>query len=402
MKKKLVIIIILFLLPNFVWADFIDDLRAQIQAKDKEFVDLIAQSSALQTAINQKTNEKQTLSNRLFILSNQIKKFNLDIRVTETKIEKTNLEIKELTQEIADREDESQTHKSGMIEAIKILNNYDQENLLAILFKNQTLSDFLNQAQNFQKVQVALINRLSQIKKIKINLEDKKDKLHIKKSELDYLNRILKNQKILAQEEQQEKNDLLKQTKDQEKLYQQQLTQVREQQENIEKEIYELEDKIKFSLDPSLIPKPGPGIFIKPAEGRISQGYGRTRFAKRGRYYSFHNGVDFANNIGTPIIAARDGRIIGIGDDGQFAYGKWIAVIHDNNLVTLYGHLSLQSVNMGQQVKKGDIIGYMGQTGYATGPHVHFGVYVASTFRTSDRIYGVLPLGASLDPMDYF
>ena len=99
---------------------------------------------------------------------------------------------------------------------------------------------------------------------------------------------------------------------------------------------------------------------------------------------------------------------------GCYSYGRWIMVKHDNGLSTIYGHLSESEVTAGQRVERGDLIGYSGMTGYATGPHVHFGVYVSSAVKIlklgdetkrltpcANAIMPVAPLGAYLNPMDY-
>jgi murein DD-endopeptidase MepM/ murein hydrolase activator NlpD len=85
-----------------------------------------------------------------------------------------------------------------------------------------------------------------------------------------------------------------------------------------------------------------------------------------------HKGIDFAAPTGTPIFAAGDGTITYLG--GLGSYGKYVRINHGNNLSTAYAHLSRygQGVRKGSQVNQGDIIGYVGATGRATGPHLHY------------------------------
>jgi len=86
------------------------------------------------------------------------------------------------------------------------------------------------------------------------------------------------------------------------------------------------------------------------------------------------------------------------------AYGRFIVINHTNNLTTLYGHLSLidPSIAKGVIVKRGDIIGYVGKTGYATGPHLHLTVYASATFYMGkSRSCGPMPYGGYLNPADY-
>jgi len=134
----------------------------------------------------------------------------------------------------------------------------------------------------------------------------------------------------------------------------------------------------------------------------LTQGYGPTsETGFENNVYSFHNGIDIAAGYGAPIRSAEAGRVVAAGDDGKYAYGKWVAIDHENGLVTLYGHLSQRSVAIGDRVTRGQTIGREGATGFVTGSHVHFTVYAAETFRTEQRWFGLLPLGGSINPFNY-
>lgn len=102
------------------------------------------------------------------------------------------------------------------------------------------------------------------------------------------------------------------------------------------------------------------GNFAWPAAGRITQGY---------KFY--HKAIDIANHSGGPILAADSGTVIKAGWDNT-GYGNRIMVDHGNGYVTLYGHLSLIQVQVGQRVNRGDVLGQMGSTGRSTGTHLHF------------------------------
>ncbi|NHA14229.1 peptidoglycan DD-metalloendopeptidase family protein [Thioalkalivibrio sp. XN279] len=85
-----------------------------------------------------------------------------------------------------------------------------------------------------------------------------------------------------------------------------------------------------------------------------------------------HRGVDYAARTGTPIMAAGDGKVISAGTQG--GYGKTVVLQHGGNVTTLYAHMSRIGSNakVGRRVKQGDIIGYVGATGLASGPHLHY------------------------------
>ena len=105
-----------------------------------------------------------------------------------------------------------------------------------------------------------------------------------------------------------------------------------------------------------------------------------------------------------PIYAAGNGKVIGSGSNGKYAYGNWIAIDHGDGLVTLYGHLSSKSVSRGDSVKRGDKIGISGNTGFSTGPHLHFSVFVKSSYEVVQSKYVkglMIPTGAGVNPMKY-
>jgi len=113
-------------------------------------------------------------------------------------------------------------------------------------------------------------------------------------------------------------------------------------------------------------------MFVMPTKGAWTSGFGY-------RWGVLHGGIDIANSIGTPILAASDGVVIDVGPTG--GYGNWVKLRHNDGTVTLYGHLSAWNVEIGQRVWAGDQIAKMGNTGNSTGPHLHFEVLLNGTDR---------------------
>jgi murein DD-endopeptidase MepM/ murein hydrolase activator NlpD len=117
----------------------------------------------------------------------------------------------------------------------------------------------------------------------------------------------------------------------------------------------------------------GDGTFIWPASGRLSSGFGyRTHPISGAR--RLHAGIDIAAPQGEPIWAAADGVVVSAGVRG--GYGNAVVIEHGGGFATLYAHQSRLAVGAGQQVRRGEVIGYIGSTGYSTGPHLHFEVRV--------------------------
>jgi len=116
------------------------------------------------------------------------------------------------------------------------------------------------------------------------------------------------------------------------------------------------------------------GNFLRPVQGRISTAYGLQRYVN-GHFDYRHKGVDIAAPMGTPVQAAADG-VVSLADDSFLLHGQTVIVDHGQGVATLYLHLSQIDVSPGESVKQGQIIGRVGATGAATGPHLHYGVYV--------------------------
>ena len=114
------------------------------------------------------------------------------------------------------------------------------------------------------------------------------------------------------------------------------------------------------------------GGFIRPVPGRITSGFG-MRYHPVLHFTRMHTGIDFGSPYGTPIHAVANGRVVSAGYGG--GYGNRIIIDHGGGIMTLYGHCSRLMVNDGQSIRQGQVIGAVGSSGLATGPHLHFEVW---------------------------
>lgn len=117
------------------------------------------------------------------------------------------------------------------------------------------------------------------------------------------------------------------------------------------------------------------GPFIMPVEGRLTGPFGDRRIIN-GQTKTPHSGIDISAPIGTPVKASNKGKVALVGD--FFFYGRTVILDHGLGVFSMYSHLEDIAVKEGELVEKGDVIGGVGMTGRATGPHLHFGVRVGS------------------------
>lgn len=412
MKKIISIICLLFfvsclLIPLGGWASLLDDLKQQIKEREEEIRQLEEQAEAYQQNLKETQQQKNTLQNQLNVIQGRINKLRADINITSVRIFTASLQIEELTLEIYEKTKKIEEHKENIAGIIRTIYEYDERTFLELILENKKLSDFLSQVQYIELLQKNVQEDLESLKTLKITLEEQKIEVEVRKHDLEVYNAQLYSQKKIEDNQKAQKDYLLRQTRGQEKKYQQLLSDVEEQQRKIQEEVFEIEEKLRLTLDPESIPKFRPGVLSWPNEGLLTQYYGYTPYSKRLYKSGFHNGIDVSAGYGAPIRAAEDGVIRAMGNTDQYcpngAYGKWLAIEHDNNLTTFYAHLSgLGKYGIGETVKEGSIIGYEGSTGYSTGSHLHFGVYASNTFiLKQSRWCGKLPIGATINPMDY-
>lgn len=140
--------------------------------------------------------------------------------------------------------------------------------------------------------------------------------------------------------------------------------------------------------------------FLKaPLEfSRISSGFTEARFHPVLKKWRAHKGIDYAAPTGTPVKATANGTVSFAGT--QSGYGKLIILKHDDPYETAYGHLSrfAQGLSKGHQINQGDIIGYVGMTGMATGPHLHYELRVNGVQRDPSKV--ILPTAAPIAKKD--
>ncbi len=117
--------------------------------------------------------------------------------------------------------------------------------------------------------------------------------------------------------------------------------------------------------------------YVIPIHGKISSGYGYRLHPITG-LPDFHKGIDIPADEGTEISAFRSGTVIQA--QSSVSFGNFVAIQHENGVITRYGHCSRLNVKVGDMVEAGDVIGFVGNTGYSTGSHCHFDISVNGVF----------------------
>jgi murein DD-endopeptidase MepM/ murein hydrolase activator NlpD len=387
-------------------------LYDQIQQKQQQLNTINLELSSTTASLKLTTQQRQTLQQQVNILNGNIKTLNLGIQADTLTSQQLQLEIQSLGYDLQDISASIALKQSAIQDILKEVQKNDTENgnLLALFLKSGSLANGVFEAQSLGNLQSQLATDIDSLKSLHDQYNGKLQESSTKNQQVVAHQQDLQNKKSIVQDQTVEQQQLLATTKNQESIYQKQLADLQKQQESIANDIEALDAVLRLKIDPSTLPPIAPGVLLVPIAGdtksSITQGYGATSFAKNGYRGQWHNGVDLAAPIGTPVLAAEDGTVAAAGNQDSYcpkgAYGKFIAINFTDNLTGLYGHLSKISVSKGDTVKRGQLIGYSGKTGYATGPHLHFTVYAQPTFYMgASKVCGPMPYGGDLNPIPY-
>lgn len=404
--------VLLLLSPAFAFGQTAAELERQISDHNREIAQLSEEIAKYEAQLASASSKKQTLQNTINQLNISRKKLIASISATKKRIATTELEIKQLSQGIALKEGSIKNDKAGLAETLRRLNGIEAEPFSVRLLSKEDMSAVWDDIDATAQIQEAVREDIVKLALQKKSLSQTKTTAEGKRADL------VKQQKTLVAEQgsldatRKAQNELLAQTKSQESNFQAILAQKQAEKVAFEAALFELASKLEYTLDPTRIPPAGKGILRWPLDNvYITQQFGKTSSAKRLYTSGTHDGIDFRASLATPVRASLSGTVMEVnhGAVQNCQYGKWVLIRHGNGLATLYGHLSDVSVSKGASVTIGQVIGYSGNTGYATGPHLHFTVYLAEAVSFKQYVcksgrsvvVPIAPLNAYLNPLDY-
>lgn len=424
--KKLSLLSILFVflsvtrLEVFAQIKTVDEIKDKIDKRSSDIAQLEKEIASYQKQIDALSSQSATLQSTIKTLQLTRQKLEKNISLTQDKITAKNYDIQKLELQISSKIGDIKDSKRIIAKTFATINEVGTKSLPALVLGSRSVSNTLDSVEQISALQEGLYVKIDRLSEDKANLETNKKASEKAKSELLKLNTQLSNERSLVLATTNEQAEILKETSDNESNYKKLLATKKEEALAFQREINSYESQLKILIDPKLLPSIGTGVLSWPLDNvYITQRYGRTDFSVSNKQFykdGSHNGMDFRAAIGTPIRSARAGVVAGVGNTDAIkkckSYGRWVLVKHDNGISTIYAHLSLASVVVGQKVDAGEIIAYSGNTGAATGPHLHFGVYASQGLQVMkitkqafpsvvNCINSVIPVGKTLDPASY-
>lgn len=424
--------------PTFVRAQSASDIQAQIDANNRQVEALQAEIASFQKELDALGAKKNTLQSAISSLTISQKKLASEIKVTQSRIASANLKIRELTLSIGDKEESIAENQGAIAKALRSIAEDEQSPLIAKLISSDSLREAWQTADYAVQFNRALADDIKSLRTVRTELAENRDLVSATKANLVSLQNDFTLQKRSVDASKAAQQQLLSQTKNQEANYQQLIAQKKAAEKAFEMELINLQGQLNLIVNPNLLPKVGSGVlswpfslsFMNSCTQRknlfgnifcITQYFGNTPFSTANpQVYNGggHNAIDIAAPIGTAVKAALSGVVLGTGNTdlarGCYSFGKWVMLVHSNGISTLYSHLSDIDVVKGQSVDTGQTLGLSGMTGYATGPHLHFGVYATdgtqimtlkqfrgATAGCANATMPVATLPAYLNPLSY-
>jgi len=440
-----IILVLAFGLANVTHADSASDIQAQIDSHNAQITQINADIAKYQAQLDILGKQKNTLQSTISTLATSEQKLSASLSVTQNQIGSANLKITQLSTQIGQKEKSIGMDQDAVAASLRTMDQTEDNTFVEQLLSSNSISEAWAVIDEAQQFNAALQGHVTTLAGAKAALAANRDQVSATQAKLVALkNDLITQQHSLALSKAAQQS-LLTQTKNQETSYQSLIAQKKAQEKEFEKTLADLQAQL-HPVAAGSIPKVGSGVLSWPfsdslmascvgkksALGNIyciTQYFGNTPFATaNAQIYNNmgHDGIDIGVPVGTPVQAALSGTVLAVGNtdvkapDGRMCYsfGKWVMLQHANGLDTLYAHLSDNTiVSKGESVTTGQLIGYSGMTGYATGPHLHFGVYASAGVQIMDlgkyrgstgtpctsagAVLPVAPTNAYLNPLSY-
>lgn len=366
------------------------DKQEELQDKIEDAESIIAELEALKEDTNAYITE---MDKKLDEITAYIEELN-------TNIEAKNQQIAETEETLKKQEEDIQSQYEAMKKRIRFMYENGQQEYLDLILSSGSIGDFLNKAEYLTKITEYDRNMLDKMKETKNQIEETKNTLVTEQAELQAL-------KDKADEEQkgievliEEKGKVLKETQasieDKENdistlqgeieaskaiVAELEAIERRRKEEEARRKEEEKKRQEEANKNPgsqqnnqqTQTPSYNGGVMLWPLPGYtyISSDFDNRVHPLFG-YLENHNGIDIPAPRGTNIVAAADGVVAWAYKSGSA--GNWVGIDHGNGLYTIYMHMSSFAVSEGTHVKAGQVIGYVGSTGWSTGNHLHFSV----------------------------
>ena len=342
--------------------------------------DLLKQRDTLSREIERNKQEAEKKKQEAAKISTDIKKIDGDVSTTEKRImdtesslDQTQKDITSKTLDITLKENELAKELANQREALRVIYETTGENWAYLLVSND-ITEAINRVSYLEALEVRIESTIDLVTHLRDDLVTQKNNLVTQQKSLESLKKQTEAYRQSLDYQKSKKNELLSNAKNAQASYQQKLEEAKKAYQDVNSELYKLQEAArKRATTRGGSKRTNNIVFGWPLSGEFT-----THFGEPTPFQSFHTGLDIDGVIGDPIVAAADGKVNFTGGNSRYGYGLYVTIDHGDGIASLYGHMSGIEVSSGDQVKQGDRIGFVGNTGFAIslnggdGSHLHF------------------------------
>ena len=362
-----------------IGSDFLEHLEEELQQNEQNLQQLKSRQEQAQQEVVRTQRVQSAAAADLQQVENRLYAKIEEVSATQFQIDRLQVEIHSLTQDITLQEailTDEQEIARGRLQALYKLSRVSP---LEYIFTASSFSDALNRITIFQRILGDDVRHIRATQERKAELDAKRAALVQKRTEIDLLRLQRENQQAQLESFKAERASLLTNAEQQAASATRQNTSLQAEidRRNAENEailadIEAAKERLRSGL--FKLPEEAPDDWRRPAGGYISAAYGVRTWLQ-----SFHTGIDYAVSRLSPVLASQAGRVIKVGyaipGNPWSSYGMMVIVQHSWREASVYAHLDdsrALPVEMGDSVHRGQTIGFIGMTGFTSGPHLHF------------------------------
>lgn len=368
---------------------FAIDYDEEIRRKQEMLERVKNQLEQQERLIKARAEKEKSLLEEISKLDKEIEKLTLEMKITDLKIGKTSAEIEDRKKKIARLLKELEERRELLSQRIQVMYRYGRAGYLEALLRASSWESLVLNNLYLKRIASYEASLIDEIEMREQQISKEKAELERKLRDLNALKEKLKAQTASLSKRRAEREALLKKIQQEKEFYQKAYLEFEELSKQLELTIRKLILEKRAAMTKRV---DGGGEFrigyrrvrlIWPVVGPVTSGYGyRTHPIFKTR--QFHAGIDIGAPAGTAVRAAASGEVAYAG--WLRGYGKVVIILHEGGIATVYAHLQDIVVSEGQRVSQGQVIGSVGTTGWATGPHLYFEVRVD---------------GRAVDPLEY-
>lgn len=342
------------------------DLEGELERIQRQYENIQEQIELNSKRLREATRQSQSISEQLRVTEKNLNVALAQVRSLEEQLNATKAQIVEVSSDLKVTEEKLGERQRYLGLRIRAIYENGVVSYLEILLAATSFSDLVSRFDYLQRIIIQDVRLMTEVKQLRERLNERKRMLEEKQSRLTVLAMGYRQKKDELEVQKATKIRLLSEVQQDREKYKAALDELERVSRELNLRIQEIQRKLGKSVR-------GDIKMRWPTAGYISSYFG-MRFHPILGQERMHTGIDIAAPRGQAIVAAESGTVIFSGWLG--GYGNTVIIAHDDRVSTVYAHCSRLAVSAGQDVQRGQTIAAVGDTGIATGPHLHFEVRV--------------------------